>query len=509
MMIKETKISKYSIVRGKAMKKFFKMTVLFGLLTLVLLATVSCSNGFGGLFGGEESHNHAFGDWVTKQNATCTEKGLQERICSCGEKETQEISALGHTETADAAVVPTCTTDGLTAGTHCTACGEVLVAQETVPATHDWKQIALLESATCFTHGEERRACRVCGFEENAPVAPLKHDLVKDEETQLYSCTLCHGVVFAGHIYAAIEGEYHWFEAYQACEDMGGHLVTITSKYEQAAVEVLMNFESVVSREYWIGGVRAAGEFQWITEEPFEYQNWLQGQPNFYNHDQHFLNTYSHLDAAYIGKWNDSDYLFRHSFIGEWDLDITDCEHIFTEWETICAAICWNDGEQYRICTHCGKEETEILLQLEHNFVLDEASGIEFCEYCKAAKYNGHIYALFMEERDWFEAYARCAELGGYLATITSEEEQTFIVSYCNSFNTTNNIWLGGYTDTKQWHWVTGEEFSYTNWGRGEPSMSNGNEWFAHLDPPETYPWNDLPPCENYLYYLCEFECEE
>ena len=41
-------------------------------------------------------HIHTFGEWTTINNPSCTNKGLKERVCSCGEKETQEIEALGH-----------------------------------------------------------------------------------------------------------------------------------------------------------------------------------------------------------------------------------------------------------------------------------------------------------------------------------------------------------------------------------------------------------------------------
>ena len=52
---------------------------------------------------------------------------------------TVTIPAIGHTPVTDAAVAPTCTETGLTEGSHCSVCNEVLVAQETVPALgHDW-----------------------------------------------------------------------------------------------------------------------------------------------------------------------------------------------------------------------------------------------------------------------------------------------------------------------------------------------------------------------------------
>jgi hypothetical protein len=43
------------------------------------------------------------------------------------------VPANGHTEVADDAVAATYTSTGLTAGSHCSVCGAVIVAQEVVP----------------------------------------------------------------------------------------------------------------------------------------------------------------------------------------------------------------------------------------------------------------------------------------------------------------------------------------------------------------------------------------
>ncbi|MBE6698785.1 MAG: C-type lectin domain-containing protein [Ruminococcaceae bacterium] len=384
------------------------------------------------------------------------------------------------------------------------------MAQEVIPAAHDWMQLALLESATCFTYGEERRSCRACGVVETAPVAPLAHNFVKDEETQLHTCTLCNGILFAGHLYVVFEDKYHWFDAYELCEEMGGHLATVTSKYEQEVINNLMSSDLRTLEAYWIGGIRLTDGFHWITEEPFEYTNWKSGQPNFNRDNQYFIRVESPLLATVEqpGLWNDDDYQYQYGFVCEFNLDVAECEHIFTDWETTAEPTCWTDGEQYRICTYCGVEETEALAKLEHNFVLNEETGIEMCEQCNAAKYNGNIYVVFTDKCNWFEAYSRCEALGGHLATITSEEEQTFIVSYLKSFNQQWYVWLGGYSDGEKWHWITDELFDYTDWIKGEPSNGHGREWFMDLKYDQDWKWNDASLLAQYVY-LCEFECEE
>lgn len=46
----------------------------------------------------ESLHEHSYGEWVTISNPTCTEEGLRERTCTCGDKESETISPLGHDE---------------------------------------------------------------------------------------------------------------------------------------------------------------------------------------------------------------------------------------------------------------------------------------------------------------------------------------------------------------------------------------------------------------------------
>ena len=120
---------------------------------------------------------HSFGNWRTLNEATCTADGLEIRNCSaCSATEKRTVAAKGHiwqddftvdkeatcseagiksvhcrncsatkysTEIAkkphnvviDNSVAATCTTAGLTEGSHCSTCGTVIKARTTVPAT--------------------------------------------------------------------------------------------------------------------------------------------------------------------------------------------------------------------------------------------------------------------------------------------------------------------------------------------------------------------------------------
>lgn len=117
-------------------------------------AFLKCASGF--TLSVSDSHTHTSGDWIITVAATCTETGRRHRVCTfCGEEtEAETIPATGHREVTDAALAPTCTKTGLTAGTHCSICGKILTAQQPVPATgHLHTQIKGQEDASCTESG--------------------------------------------------------------------------------------------------------------------------------------------------------------------------------------------------------------------------------------------------------------------------------------------------------------------------------------------------------------------
>lgn len=109
---------------------------------------------------------------------------------------------------------------------------------------------------------------------------------------------------------------------------------------------------------------------------------------------------------------------------------------------------------------------------------------------------NNHYYSIQQISGDvytWSEArsQAQALTVSGLdvdLATITDSVENAFIASGVNdpAYFFENNLgpYLGGYQESNldepagNWAWVTGEVWSYTNWGPGEPNDFGGIENF-------------------------------
>ena len=106
-----------------------------------------------------------------------------------------------HTPVIDEAVAATCTATGLTAGTHCSECNEVLVAQETVDALgHNLIDDAAV-AATCTTAGKTAgHHCSRCDYTDGGEaIQALGHNAsdatYHDDETHFNICTRCGSVL--------------------------------------------------------------------------------------------------------------------------------------------------------------------------------------------------------------------------------------------------------------------------------------------------------------------------
>lgn len=91
-------------------------------------------------------------------------------------------------------------------------------------------------------------------------------------------------MAYEGHTYALFEFNANWNTARTACEDLGGHLVTVSSADGQEALTGLL--QEGTRNSYWLGGhVDGDHEWMWVNGEPFVYSNWAEGAPDNWGPD--------------------------------------------------------------------------------------------------------------------------------------------------------------------------------------------------------------------------------
>lgn len=131
---------------------------------------------------------------------------------------------------------------------------------------------------------------------------------------------------------------------------------------------------------------------------------------------------------------------------------------------------------------------------------------------------NGHWYKAVPNTNGFNceEASAAAQAEGGYLATITSQAENDFVFSLINDpqfFGTFNGSGpaIGGFQPDGSaepaggWSWVTGETWSYSNWGPGQPdngageSNENRVHFFSGLGSTPASTWNDIAANDHNL----------
>lgn len=123
---------------------------------------------------------------------------------------------------------------------------------------------------------------------------------------------------------------------------------------------------------------------------------------------------------------------------------------------------------------------------------------------------NGHAYIVVRSSMTWHQAEvaAQTYTFGGqtgYLATITSAQENAFIYNNLPTANRTG--WLGANDEAVEgtWRWQTGPEtgdvLSYTNWNENEPNNQSNEDCMQFVTGGR---WNDVT-CSTPRPFVVEF----
>lgn len=104
-----------------------------------------------------KNHTHAFCEWVTVSEDTCTENGLQTRKCECGLKQENVIQAQGH----------------------------------------NYGEWVIVSSPTCLSDGEQKRYCH-CGHYVSEILPKLEHiedNWILNGISKEYHCASCDEII--------------------------------------------------------------------------------------------------------------------------------------------------------------------------------------------------------------------------------------------------------------------------------------------------------------------------
>lgn len=208
------------------MKKAFS---LFLALIFIIFALAACTED------DTDDHTHAYGEWLTVKEASCSQVGERERECACGEKEIQEIEMPAHNFADATCLKPkTCKDCGVTEGepaAHigndakcenivCTVCKKVLKEQ-----THDFSPITedtpnLISGATIY---EKCSKCSEIKITEAKPIGPQELDMpviyitdIDKNAIPLFNLTKPDGEIKVKYEYVSNSEDIESFECF--CE---------------------------------------------------------------------------------------------------------------------------------------------------------------------------------------------------------------------------------------------------------------------------------------------------
>ncbi|KAM7352642.1 lectin subunit alpha-like [Cochliomyia hominivorax] len=120
---------------------------------------------------------------------------------------------------------------------------------------------------------------------------------------------------------------------------------------------------------------------------------------------------------------------------------------------------------------------------------------------------DGSLFFIEAETKyNWYQAWNECARKNMSLIAIDTFYKHTQIDTLIKRlFPQSPSFWLAGHDNAvdRRYEWATsGQVFSFTNWGVGQPDRLNNSE-HCILIWHNTWQWYDLP-CSHNLGFICE-----
>lgn len=264
---------------------------------------------------------------------------------------------------------------------------------------------------------------------------------------------------YNGHKYQLVyvkNGNWNQVESY--AESINGYLACITSSDENDFLYDYLTSNNMADAYFGFTDKDEEGNWKWVSGEETNYTNWHIGEPSNQGNYEHYGLFYSRFHNS---QWNDGG-------------GGGDCAYLI-EWDN------------------------------ENATSLPEGDNVKSDSDVNRRTFNGHTYQLVRTDMNWADARDWCANAGGHLVTINSEDENTFLKGWMDEISSGRIEFFIGLDTSSSADvnaWITGEPLSYTNWNAGKPSgvgisifRSTDGEWRS-----QSY---------NKYWSVCEWDCTD
>ena len=376
--------------------------------------------------------------------ATCRQEGSYDSVvyCTvCGAEISREAATtekLAHTEVKDLAVAATCVDPGLTEGSHCAVCGEILVPQEETPVVeHTFGEWEDLTASSCTTVGSRRRVCSVCGYVETVGVEADGHDWEEDytvdkEATcteagsRSIHCKNCEAITGSETIPAMGHSFTNYVSDNNAACNADGTMTAVcdhgcgtqkTIIEEGSSQRIAHTPGEAIAENVIPATCTAEGSYDSVV-----YCTVCGAE---ISRDTVKAEKNAHVEAVdpavpatcTEGGLSEGSHCSVCGEVLTAQEEIPPVGHSFGEWKNVKAADCTTKGSRQRICDVCGIIETEIVEAIGHDWENDWTTDKEescteagsrsiHCKNCNAVKdsevipVSEHVFLRYVSNND-------------------------------------------------------------------------------------------------------------
>lgn len=370
------------------------------------------------------SSGHGYTEWTVVIESDCHHEGVEKRSCTgCEQEETRVIEKTEHEAVIDEAIEATCTETGLSEGSHCGICGDVLISQEiTEELGHDYEDEVV--NPTCSMAGYTVHTCTRCEDSYmDSYVQMIEHSYgeweiiesptLEKEGLERRECVECG--YYQTRTMPKSEHKYTSVNVKPTCEEQGYTEYTCTecgSSYKDNYVEALGHefSEWVVTDEPTCRklGVKrheceVCGKIEIDTIDPVP-------------HD--YSNVITEPTCTEMGYTTHTCTMCKSQME---DTYVPANGHTFGEWVVLGEVQCLEKGAERRDCEICDVHETREIELVEHDYeaVITDATCLEkghttyTCTRCGDSYTDTEVEALGHDMSEWtVTVEASCLEAG-------------------------------------------------------------------------------------------------